>query len=313
MDIELLLKHLLKEMSCDNDKHRAFDYIFFCFMLGNDFLPHMPSLNIRTNGLDTLLNVYRQHIGKYSNRFIISKETGKIQWKWVELMVSQLVKLEKDNMVHDYSYRNHLENMKMPSTTLEEKAEWIKQAPILYRAEEKYICPELDLWEDRYYKTLFGMKRSNISDMKELCINYLEGLEWTFKYYTEGCVDWKWRYRYSYPPLFSDLKKYIPHFETDFISSTEETKECFHPTVQLLYVLPKEYHYLIPNNDKNIVLKLREQMGQNKWDIIYNTNDVKYKWSYCRYLWESHLKLPEIEMDVLNHWNKSFHNIHNIL
>ena len=34
------------------------DYIFICFLLGNDFLPHMPSISIKQGGIDILLEAY---------------------------------------------------------------------------------------------------------------------------------------------------------------------------------------------------------------------------------------------------------------
>lgn len=34
------------------------DFIFICYFLGNDFLPHLPSIDIKTGGLDFLLDCY---------------------------------------------------------------------------------------------------------------------------------------------------------------------------------------------------------------------------------------------------------------
>ena len=36
------------------------DFIFLCYLLGNDFLPHLPSLNIHKNGIEYLVKAYME-------------------------------------------------------------------------------------------------------------------------------------------------------------------------------------------------------------------------------------------------------------
>lgn len=45
------------------DLERALDdWVFMCFFVGNDFLPHLPSLDIREQGIDTLIAIWRDNL-----------------------------------------------------------------------------------------------------------------------------------------------------------------------------------------------------------------------------------------------------------
>jgi len=183
------------------------------------------------------------------------------------------------------SLRDKRENSRMPETTPEDRLKKFEALPTYERAAEKYINPHSSNWQKRYYKTLFDV---DIDDMrkKQICTNYLEGLEWTMRYYTSGCPDWRWCYNYNYPPLLSDLIHHIPYFETTFIGAND--RKPVTETTQLCYVLPKQSLHMLPTPIYN-------KICNNGW---YKT-DCDFSWAYCRYFWECHVQLPEIDIDEL--------------
>ena len=308
MDIKLLTEGILNTMQCSvplqcgipgqcvypgqciiPSKTRIYDYVFLCFFLGNDFLPHFPSLNIRTHGIQTLIETYRIYIGNYPDRGFISMEDKTINWQWVSLFISQLARYEHQYILEEYVARNKFGKRIYPETTAKDKENAFNNIPIIYRAEEHYIYPQEKFWEERYYKALFSTLRKSDEDIRKLCLNYLEGLEWVFKYYTQGCPDWKWKYNYNYPPLLCDLQRFVPHFKTDFIKPNANVP--FLPRVQLAYVLPREQLYLL--NLKN------EKMILDGYSHLY-PHTCDFQWTFCRYFWEAHTKLPEISLTTLD-------------
>ncbi|TAQ89305.1 hypothetical protein B7494_g2379 [Chlorociboria aeruginascens] len=68
LHVSILREYLAAELYVPSqpfrfDLERAIDdWVFMCFFVGNDFLPHLPSLEIRENGIDTLIAIWRDNI-----------------------------------------------------------------------------------------------------------------------------------------------------------------------------------------------------------------------------------------------------------
>lgn len=284
-----------------NNENTIYDYIFLCFLLGNDFLPHFPSINIRTGGIHKLLNAYQNSLSTpTSNHFLICD--NKIQWKNVRKLILFLLNQEEKYLHDEMKLRdkqeknNYFDNNSSGKTDSQEMAyKLFEMTPSKNRTIEKYINPPSEMWEYRYYKILFNIEPDE-ARIKQICLNYLEGLEWTYKYYSRECPDWRWSYKYNYPPLLKDLYKYIPYFEVDLIGNNKINPVS--NRVQLCYVLPLQTLECINKPVCDVLIKYHPE-----W---YNYED-KFVWAFCKYFWECHAELPYININELEHF------IHNII
>ncbi|KAJ5578360.1 5'-3' exoribonuclease 2 [Penicillium hispanicum] len=74
------------------DLERALDdWVFMCFFVGNDFLPHLPSLDIRENGIDTLIAIWRDNIPVMGGYLT---QDGHVELKRAQLILQGLAKQE---------------------------------------------------------------------------------------------------------------------------------------------------------------------------------------------------------------------------
>ena len=292
LDIPKLARQIINEMKNKgmyinkntNLKTLLDDYILMCFLLGNDFLPHFPVLSIRNNGIDILLNHYKHLFNK--NNYTLTNN-GKINWNNFKKFINSLA-LEEEKMFCDVhkSREKQSQHIRIPETQ-EQKLTNLNYIPIKNREIENMINPFKNNWQYRYYNFLFDVKIDN-NYRKNISINYLQGIEWVFDYYTKNCKNWRWKYNYSYPPLLNDLINYIPSYNSRIMPEIE-TKSIL-PHVQLCYVLPKESWDLLHRKYRN---KLKEYLND-----CY-TEDPSFKWSYCKYFWESHIELPDINLNKL--------------
>jgi 5'-3' exoribonuclease 2 len=68
LKVNVLREYLEQELQVPNqgfkfDLERALDdWVFLCFFVGNDFLPHLPSLSIREEGISSLLQYWRENL-----------------------------------------------------------------------------------------------------------------------------------------------------------------------------------------------------------------------------------------------------------
>ena len=258
------------------------DYTFLCFMLGNDFMPHFPALNIRTSGIDRLMQGYTHTVAARGGRLV---EGTRVQWKMLRRLVNWLAAEEHSFILQEYAVRaKQARRARGPQRTVDDE---LNALPLRDRSRETYIAPHEDGWQARYYRSLLGFEPSE-DRVRDVCVNYLEGLEWTWKYYVSGCCDWRWTYRYDYPPLLADLSRYVPALPTEMLST--EAPAPVPSLVQLSYVLPAPSLHLLPQS-------LRETLLLENPEWYEPTAELQT--AFCKYLWEAHPQLEPIDLASL--------------
>jgi 5'-3' exoribonuclease 2 len=77
---------------CPSLEHLLDDIVFLCFFVGNDFLPHLPSLDIRDGALDYLFNVYKRLLPTFGS--YITKSGGAVNLSLVDVLLSEVGAIE---------------------------------------------------------------------------------------------------------------------------------------------------------------------------------------------------------------------------
>lgn len=91
---EYLEVELKVRMGMQWDLERAIDdWVFMCFFVGNDFLPHLPSLSVRDNGIDILVGCWKLIVPRVNDYLTCD---GKLNLEAVEHLLGALSHKEDD-------------------------------------------------------------------------------------------------------------------------------------------------------------------------------------------------------------------------
>ncbi|VVC35428.1 Hypothetical protein CINCED_3A013490 [Cinara cedri] len=108
--LNVLREYLERELEMPNlpfkyEFERAIDdWVFMCFFVGNDFLPHLPSLEIRENAIDRLVSLYKKTVYKTGGFLTIN---GNVNLDRVQLIMSDL------GLVEDEIFKKRQQTEKM--------------------------------------------------------------------------------------------------------------------------------------------------------------------------------------------------------
>lgn len=217
-------------------KNIIIDYIFISFMLGNDFLPPIVSLQIKESGLDHLIRAYKMTLITMRQNLILL-ETGPTPSSNANSNSNNFMKEARHFRINTPFFIRLLEictSFELPllrqaqrnkmfrisrfktDRRWNEATSYEKDMLDLDYVEDKvpdYIQLGEEGWASRYYDVHFHLNDRNEHESKKyimgICDHYMRGMIWTLQYYLTGTPDWTWEYPFHSSPTVHDLLEYV--------------------------------------------------------------------------------------------------------
>lgn len=234
------------------------DFVFLCFFVGNDFLPHLPSLEIRENAIDLLLNIYHDLNKKNWVRGLYLTDNGNVNLQRcqeiLEILGPHEERIFRKRKISDERYQQRIRAEKKAKWQLENNNYNYNDYPEP-QIPDDFVRLGEDGWKARYYTSKFGCEDYE-PIAKLVTEEYIRGLCWVLAYYYQGCPDWKWFFPFHYAPFASDMKNI-----TEVSINFDKEAPPFKPLEQLMAVfpaasasaLPKTWRNLMSDQNSNII------------------------------------------------------------
>lgn len=303
------------------------DYVALCFLLGNDFLPHSPTLSIQDKGIDTLFETYvplRKASGGYLT-YTHTNDDAPPETHWnTHLFVAILHKLvqqedylagrlhtntlqkrkwmlQQQRYPKDQPQPDHQSSHKIFTYTLEHELRHLQTLPpSFWQTDDKVLAGTPD-WKSRYYTEIERVR--NMADVHLMCRNYVAGLFWSLQYYVSGCWSTMWYYPHLSAPLFSNVLYFLQQPLVNINRLVRrDTRWHYTPLAQLLTVMPKEsldkyvYCRFVSVNNKS-ARQNTETTSNHPPGIQLPAHPLSYRLVPFskRFRWECPVRLPFVD------------------
>jgi 5'-3' exoribonuclease 1 len=267
------------------------DFIILCYFLGNDFIPHLPSIDIKKDGMDILLNAYADMI-LYTNDKLLDDEYN-LNLTSLKIFIKSLANIEdmliKTRLFEHLNREDKFRCQSKEKFDIElfnyDNLKYIKKSdPFMYFNE----LISFDESRFRYYEYYLHTTINQDIMIEKMVQSYFEIFSWVIDYYFKGCKNWRQKYEFNVAPFITDIYRFFDkiNFE-DIFAKIKQNLGPFTINQQLISVIPVTYKKIIPKN---------LQPYYNNIELI-EMLPKKFK---VDYLYKSRLYLCEPELPWLN-------------
>jgi 5'-3' exonuclease len=264
-------------------------FIFLCYFLGNDFLPHLYALDIGKKGIEHMIKKYSETYNETLEYLLdCSTKIPSINQNFLSKFIQKVSAEEESILTENMNQRRYA---KCQSDDAYDR-EMFKIENILFKVEDPIGLGVDSNYRFKYYHHYFGVEKDDIEDfVKEMVKQYLTGIRWVTNYYFDTNINWDWFYPYDYPPFLSDINKYLINMNDVTFKKTNPIT----PFEQLLVILPPQSSFLLPPTLAKLTTNPKSSLA-HLYPLEFQV-DFLYKHRY----YEGIPRLPELEINLVKH------------
>lgn len=300
------------------DKERIIDdFVFMTFLIGNDFIPHLPTLLIGDSAFDIMFADYTELLQENFSSYIVHEGSLESITKLENLLILiarhedsyNLLALSKNgrknnrtkksspalHVTNTPTYFNALLEAISAGTFIAKGASSSAEihdsdasSLFLAQAADESSCD----YRGPYYYLKFGIlihTKAGTEELERIVKSYISGLLWCLQYYSTGCSSWSYYYPYHYAPLTEDLTSIAPFITNQTFSLSAP----FTPFQQLMGCLPIASSHLLPTCYQDLMTNEHSPIHS-----FYPT-DFKLDFDDRKPAWEAVVLLPFIDESIL--------------